>query len=152
MCFTHGTRLDTETKQACAVIAPELLLTTDVDINAYHRSTAHTRHYLLLRSAEQQDLNLKKGSKLSRVWGVRGHRDTSQQPVAGGETGVATVEGRVGTSRPGGGGKDAFKDDDDGLDVTWADSNGTAEVIAAAAGETPKDERVVQGIVRGRRE
>ena len=64
VCFTHGTRLDTETKQACAVIAPELLLTTDVDINAYHRSTAHTHHRVLLRSAEQQGVKLKKGSKL----------------------------------------------------------------------------------------
>ncbi|CAN0574340.1 unnamed protein product, partial [Laminaria digitata] len=49
---------------ACAVIAPGLLPTTDVDINAYHRSTAHTHHRLSLGSAEQQGVKLKKGSKL----------------------------------------------------------------------------------------
>ncbi|CAN0536036.1 unnamed protein product [Laminaria digitata] len=50
--------------QACAVITAGLLPTTDVDVNAYHRSTAHTHHRLLLRSAEQQGVKLKKGSKL----------------------------------------------------------------------------------------
>ena len=62
--FTYGTRLDTETEQACAVVHPGLLSTTDVDVNTYHRSTAHTQHRLLLRPAEQQGLKLKKGSKL----------------------------------------------------------------------------------------
>ncbi|CAN0544371.1 unnamed protein product, partial [Laminaria digitata] len=62
--FSYGTRLDTETVQACAVIAPGLLPTTGVDINAYHRSTAHTHHRLLRRSAEQQGVKLKKGSEL----------------------------------------------------------------------------------------
>ena len=61
--FTYGTRLDAEPKQACA-IAPGHLLTTDVDINTFHRSTAHTPHRPLLRSAEQQRMKLKKGSKL----------------------------------------------------------------------------------------
>ncbi|CAN0522408.1 unnamed protein product, partial [Laminaria digitata] len=62
--FSYGTRLDTETVQAFAVIAPGLLPIADVDINAYHRSTAPTHHRLLLRSAEQQRVKLKKGSKL----------------------------------------------------------------------------------------
>ena len=35
-----------------------------MDINAYHRSTAHTHHRVLLRSAVQQGVKLKKGSKL----------------------------------------------------------------------------------------
>ena len=62
--LTYGTRLDTETEQACAVVHPGLLSTTDVDVNTYHRSTAHNQHRLLLRPAEQQGLKLKKGSKL----------------------------------------------------------------------------------------
>ena len=40
--FGYGHRLVSETEQACAVIVPGLLPTTDVDINAYHRSAAHT--------------------------------------------------------------------------------------------------------------
>ena len=63
LCFTCGTTLDTETEQTCALVAPGLLPTTDVDINPYHRSVAHTHHRLLLRSAEQ-GVKLKKGSKL----------------------------------------------------------------------------------------
>ena len=65
--FTYGTRTDTGTEQACAVIAPGLLPTTDVDINAYHRSTAHTHHRLLPRSAEQQRVKLKQSKLLSCV-------------------------------------------------------------------------------------
>ena len=58
LCFTYRTRLHTETEQACAIIAPALLPTTDVDINADHCFTAHTHHRLLLRSAEQQVVKL----------------------------------------------------------------------------------------------
>lgn len=43
---------------------PLHLPTIDVDINAYHRSTAHAHYCLFLRSAEQQSVNLRKGSKL----------------------------------------------------------------------------------------
>ena len=64
LCFTCGTTLDTETEQTCALVAPGLLHTTDVDINPYHRSVAHTHHRLLLRSPEQQGVNLKKRSEL----------------------------------------------------------------------------------------
>ena len=74
--FTYGTRLDTETEQASAVMAPGPLPTTDVDINAHHRCTVHTHHQLLLRSAEQQGVKLKKGSKL---FDSKGHQRTSQQ-------------------------------------------------------------------------
>ena len=50
--FSYGTRLDSETVKAFAFIDPGLLPTTDVDIIAYHRSTAHTHKRLLLRPAE----------------------------------------------------------------------------------------------------
>ena len=35
-----------------------------MDIDAYHRSTTHAHHHLLLRSAEEQGVRRKKGSKL----------------------------------------------------------------------------------------
>ena len=53
-----------ETEQACAVIAPGLLPTTDVDINAYHRSAAHAHPRLLRKTAKQQGVTLKPGVKL----------------------------------------------------------------------------------------
>ncbi|CAN0394375.1 unnamed protein product, partial [Scytosiphon promiscuus] len=49
---------------ACATIAPGLLLTTNVDINVYHRSTSHTHHRLLAHSAKQRGVTLKKGGQL----------------------------------------------------------------------------------------
>ena len=73
---------------------------------------------------------------------------TIPAPVKGAETGVATGEGREGTSRPGGGGEDASKDNDNDLNVTWVGSSGAVDDIDAAAGET-EGGRVVRGIVRG---
>ena len=65
---------------------------------------------------------------------------TIPAPVERVETGVAIVEGREGTSRPGGGGEDASTDDDNNLGVTWVGSSGKADDIEAAAGETPNTE------------
>ena len=42
MYLTYGYRPESDVEQACAVIAPGLLPTTGVDINHYHRTTAHT--------------------------------------------------------------------------------------------------------------
>ena len=57
MYFGYGHRLVSETEQACAVIAPGLLPTTDVDINAYHRSAAHAHPRLLRETAKQQKVS-----------------------------------------------------------------------------------------------
>ena len=51
-------------EHARAVVATGLLLTTDVDINQYHRTTAHTHPRLLRESARQQGVKLKPGVKL----------------------------------------------------------------------------------------
>ena len=51
--FGYGHRLASETEQDCAVIAPGLLPTTVVDINAYHRSGVHAHPRLLRETAKQ---------------------------------------------------------------------------------------------------
>ena len=57
--YGYGHRLVSETEQACAVIAPWLLPTTDVDINAYHRSAAHAHPRLPRETAKQKGVTLK---------------------------------------------------------------------------------------------
>lgn len=63
MYLSYGRRVDGD-EIACAVIAPGLMPTTDVDINQYHRTTSHTHSRLLRKSAEQQGVKLKPGVKL----------------------------------------------------------------------------------------
>ena len=63
MCVGNGRRVDGN-ETACAVLTPGLMPTTDVDINHYHRTTAHTHPRLLRKSAEQQGVKLKPGVKL----------------------------------------------------------------------------------------
>ena len=43
--LTYGYRPESDVEQACAVIVPGLLPTTGVDINHYHRTTAHTHSF-----------------------------------------------------------------------------------------------------------
>ena len=51
MYHSHGRRVE-DWEIARAVITPGLLPTTDVDINHYHRTTAHTHPRLLRGSAK----------------------------------------------------------------------------------------------------
>ena len=62
--LTYGYRPESDVEQACAVIAPGLLPTTGVDINHYHRTTAHTHPHLLRATAEQQGVKLDPKTKL----------------------------------------------------------------------------------------
>ncbi|CAM9359721.1 unnamed protein product, partial [Ascophyllum nodosum] len=64
MYLTYGYRPESDVEQACAVIAPGLLPTTGVDINHYHRTTAHTHSRLLRATAEQQGVKLDPKTKL----------------------------------------------------------------------------------------
>ncbi|CAM9443784.1 unnamed protein product, partial [Ascophyllum nodosum] len=64
MYLTYGYRPESDVEQACAVIAPGLLPTTGVDINHYHRITAHTHPRLLRATAEQQGVKLDPKTKL----------------------------------------------------------------------------------------
>ena len=64
MYLTYGYRPESDVEQACAVIAPGLLPTTGVDINHYHRTTAHTHPRLLRATAEQQGVKLDPKTKL----------------------------------------------------------------------------------------
>ena len=59
----YGSWVD-DIELACAVLTPGTLSTTDVDINHYHRTTAHTHPRLLRKSAEQQGVKLRPGVKL----------------------------------------------------------------------------------------
>ncbi len=68
MHFSYGYRLGSD-EQACAVIAPGLMPTTDVDSNAYHRAAAHTHPRLMRESAKQQGIKLKPGVKLLPCFG-----------------------------------------------------------------------------------
>ncbi|CAN0500009.1 unnamed protein product, partial [Ectocarpus sp. 12 AP-2014] len=63
MYVGYGRRVDGN-EITCAVLAPGLMPTTDVDINHYHRTTAHAHPRLLRKSAEQQGVKLKPGMKL----------------------------------------------------------------------------------------
>ena len=69
MYFGYGHRLVSETEQACAVIVPGLLPTTNVDINAYHRSAARAHPRLLRETAKQQGVTLKPGVNLLPCFG-----------------------------------------------------------------------------------
>ncbi|CAN0416988.1 unnamed protein product [Ascophyllum nodosum] len=64
MYLTYGYRPESGVEQACAIIAPGLLPTTGVDINRYHRTTAHTHPRLLRATAEQQGVKLDPKTKL----------------------------------------------------------------------------------------
>ena len=64
MYLTYGYRPESDVEQARAVIAPGLLSTTDVDMNHYHRTTAHTHRRLLRATAEQQGVKLDPKTKL----------------------------------------------------------------------------------------
>ena len=65
MYISYGRRVDgDDIEHARAVIAPGLLPTTDVDINQYHRTTAHAHLRLLRESARRQGVKLKPGMKL----------------------------------------------------------------------------------------
>ena len=68
MYLAHGRRLaGEEIEKAFAVIAPGLMPTTDVDINRYHRTTAHTHPRLLRAAAAQQGVKLRPGKLLPCV-------------------------------------------------------------------------------------
>ena len=55
MYISYGRRVDgDDIEHARAVIAPGFLPTTDVDINQYHCTTAHTHPRLLRESVRQQ--------------------------------------------------------------------------------------------------
>ena len=62
--LTYGYRPESHVEQACVVIAPGLLPTNGVDINHYHRTTAHTPPRLLRATAEQQGVELDPKTKL----------------------------------------------------------------------------------------
>ena len=62
MYLTYGYRHESDVDQACAVIAPGVL--PGVDINHYHRTTAHTHPRLLRATAEQQGVKLDPKTKL----------------------------------------------------------------------------------------
>ena len=62
MYLTYGYRPEGDVEQACAVIAPGLLPTTGVDINHYHRITAHT-HPRLFTEGDRGAAGSKAGSK-----------------------------------------------------------------------------------------
>ena len=64
MYLTYGYRPESDVEQACTVIAPGLLPTTGVDINHYHRTTAHTHPRLLRATAKQQRVKLDPKTKL----------------------------------------------------------------------------------------
>ena len=64
LCLQFAVRVESDTDNACATIAPGLMPTTDVDVNAYHRSTGHTHHRLLLHSSKQQGVSFKRDVKL----------------------------------------------------------------------------------------
>ena len=72
MYLTYDYRPESDVEQACAVIAPELLSTTGVDINHYHRTTAHTHPRLLRATAEQQGVKLDPKTKLLPCVGAKG--------------------------------------------------------------------------------
>ena len=117
-----------------------------MDINQYHRTTAHTHPRLLRESATQQGVKLKPGVKLLPCVGcstAKGFsapvkkttecRSTLPAPAEGGEDDDTAVEGRKGTSIPGGGGGDA-SDSDDHFEVTWeVDSPEAARDVGVAA-------------------
>ena len=63
MYHSYGHRV-ADCELARAVITSGLLPTTYVDINHYHRTTAHTHPRLLRESAKQQGVKLKPGVKL----------------------------------------------------------------------------------------
>ena len=63
-CLQFAVRVESDVDNAWATIAPGLMPTTDIDINAYHRSTGHTHHRLLLHSAKQQGVTFKRDVKL----------------------------------------------------------------------------------------
>lgn len=63
MYVGYGCRIDGG-EIACAVLTPGRMPTTDVDINHYHRTTAHTHPRLLRKTAEQQGVKLKPGVEL----------------------------------------------------------------------------------------
>ena len=63
--ISYGRRVDGhDIEHARDVIAPGLLPTTDVDVNQYHRTTAHPHTRLLSESARQQGVKLTPGVKL----------------------------------------------------------------------------------------
>ena len=65
MYISYGRRVDgDDIEHARTVIAPGLLPTTDVDVNQYHRTTAHPHTRLLSESARQQGVKLTPGVKL----------------------------------------------------------------------------------------
>ena len=78
MYISYGRRVDgDDIEHARTVIAPGLLPTTDVDINQYHRTTAHTHPLLLRGSMRQHGVKLKPGVKLLMCVGcstVKGFR------------------------------------------------------------------------------
>ena len=74
----YGVRVDSsESEVACATLAPGLLPTTNVDPNAYHRSTSHAHSRLLMHSAKQQGVTFKKDAVLQPCVGcsaAKGYR------------------------------------------------------------------------------
>ena len=69
LCLQFAARVVSDVDNACATIAPGLIPTIDVDINAYHRSTGHTHHRLLIHSAKQQGVSFKSNVKLQPFMG-----------------------------------------------------------------------------------
>ena len=148
MYLTYGYRSESDVEQACAVIAPGLLPTTGVDINHYHRTTAHTHPRLLRATAEQQGVKLDPKTKLLPCVGcsaakglsARLNKTTECQSGERGETESTadeSREGREGTSRQGGGGVEESDRDDD-LEVTReSDTPDAAEGTDDAISDKP---------------
>ena len=76
--LTYGTRLDTETEQASAVVAHGLL----AHQRCGHRSTVHTHHRLLLEVCGATRREAEEGEQAAPVCGVfdgKEHQHTRQQ-------------------------------------------------------------------------
>ena len=77
MYLIYGYRPESDVEQPCAVIAPGLLPTTGVDINHYHRTTAHTHPRLLRATAKQQGVKLGPKTRLLPCGGCSAARGLS---------------------------------------------------------------------------
>ena len=149
MYLTYGYKPESDVEQACAVIAPGFLPTTGVDINHYHRTTAHTHPRLLRATAEQQGVNLDPKTKLlpcvgcSAAKGLSARLNKTTECRSASERGETEStadeirEGREGPSRQGGGGVEQSDSDDD-LEVTWeSDTSDAAEGTDDAISDKP---------------
>ena len=83
------------TDVACAVIAPGLTSTVDVDPNHYHRTAGHPHSRLMRKSAEQQGVTLKRGVKLQPCVGCSAAKGLSAPVNKTTTTRVDRKNGRI---------------------------------------------------------